>query len=131
MITRRQAVLACATALCCFGADKKTKDSDGVQIRHLPKGAIQPQLALDDRGTLHVVYYTGDAYKGDLTYVRSTDFGQSFSSALRVNSQPGSAVAAGTIRGAQLALGNAGRVHVAWNGSMEAKPEGPLNPDSG
>src|SRR5262249_55744364 len=75
--------------------------------------------------------YTGDAHKGDLNYVRSTDFGKSFSSALRVNSQSGGAVAAGTIRGAQLALGKAGLGHVAWNGSMEARPEGPLNPDSG
>jgi len=37
----------------------------------------------------------------------------------------------GTIRGAQLALGKAGRVHVAWNGSAQALPRGPVNPDSG
>jgi hypothetical protein len=48
-----------------------------------------------------------------------------------VNSQPESAIAAGTIRGAQLAIGKAGRVHVAWNGSQNAEPVGPLNPDSG
>lgn len=40
----------------------------------------------------------------------------------------GTAIAAGTIRGAQLALGRADRVHVAWNGSTDA---GLLNPDSG
>jgi hypothetical protein len=34
-----------------------------------------------------------------------------------VNGQPGSAIALGTIRGAQLALGRNGRVHVCWNGS--------------
>jgi hypothetical protein len=44
---------------------------------------------------------------------------------MRVNSQPGSAIAAGTIRGAQIALGKAGRVHVAWNGSGRAIPKGP------
>ncbi len=131
MMTRRQAALACATAIAGFGAEKRINRGERVQIRRLPESAIQPQLALDDQGTLHLVYYTGDAHKGDLDYVRSADFGKSFSNALRVNSQPGSAVAAGTIRGAQLAAGNRGLVHIAWNGSMQAKPEGPLNPDSG
>jgi len=45
---------------------------------------------------------------------------------LRVNSQPSSAVAMGTIRGAHLAIGRKGRVHVAWNGSMKtARPKNP------
>ena len=58
--------------------------------------------------------------------------GATFSTALRVNSHEGSAIAAGTIRGAQLALGQAGRVHVAWNGSGQPGGiPGPLNPDSG
>ncbi|MEO7649520.1 MAG: hypothetical protein ABIZ80_03565, partial [Bryobacteraceae bacterium] len=48
-----------------------------------------------------------------------------------MNSQPGSAIAVGTIRGAQLALGRNGRVHVARNGSMAAEPKGTTNPDSG
>jgi len=39
---------------------------------------------------------------------------------IRVNSRPGAAVAMGTIRGAQVALGKAGRVHVAWNGAGKA-----------
>ncbi len=64
-------------------------------------------------------------------YARSPDGGATFSPAILVNSQPGSAIAAGTIRGAELALGKAGRVHVAWNGSAQAEPKGPLNPDSG
>ncbi len=51
-----------------------------------------------------------------------------FSRAIRVNSEAGSAIATGTIRGAQIAIGGNGRVHVAWNGS---NPDGPLNPDSG
>jgi hypothetical protein len=84
-------------------------------------------VAVDDSGSLHLVYYTGDAHHGDLFYARSRDGGGRFSSPLRVN-EGGSAIAAGTIRGAQLALGRAGRVHVAWNGSNDA---GPLNPDSG
>ena len=34
---------------------------------------------------------------------------------MRVNSRPATAIAVGTIRGAQIALGKNGRVHVAWN----------------
>src|SRR5205814_404532 len=49
-----------------------------------------------------------------------------FSPPVRVNSQPGSAVATGTIRGAQIALGQGGRIHVAWNGSQKARPVNPI-----
>jgi hypothetical protein len=45
---------------------------------------------------------------------------------LRVNSQDGSAIAIGTIRGGQLAIGKNGRVHVAWNGSGQALPKNPI-----
>src|SRR5262249_21094513 len=37
------------------------------------------------------------------------------------NSQPGSAIATGNIRGAHLAVGKNGRVHVAWMGSGKAE----------
>jgi hypothetical protein len=124
MMTRRQAALVVGAAFSSFGAEK---DTDRVRLYRVPNGGIQPQVALDDRGTLHLVYYTGDAHHGDLLYTRSKDGGASFSTALRVNNG-GTAIAAGTIRGAQLALGKAGRVHVGWNGSTDA---GPLNPDSG
>jgi len=124
MMTRRQVLLACA-------ASAYAGTRDPIRTARIPDNGIQPQVAIDDRGTLHLVYYTGDAHHGDLLYVKSTDGGTTFSRAIPVNSQPGSAVAAGTIRGAQLALGKAGRIHVAWNGSMQAAPPGPLNPDSG
>src|SRR5204863_2287972 len=50
-----------------------------------------------------------------------------FSKPIRVNSQAGSAIAIGNIRGAHLALGRNGRTHVAWmggSGSVKAKIEG-------
>src|SRR5260370_7199659 len=122
MMTRRQAALACATAIAGFGAEKRINRGERVQIRRLPESAIQPQLALDDQGTLHLVYYTGDAHKGDLDYVRSADFGKSFSNALRVNSQPGSAVAAATIPPPPLAAGTPGPVHIPLNSSTQPKP---------
>jgi hypothetical protein len=97
----------------------------------VPGGGIQPQLANDGKSHLHLACYTGDAHGGDLHYAQSTDGGSAFSQPLQVNTQGGSAIAAGTIRGAQSAVGSAGRVHVAWNGSNSAKPGGPVNPDSG
>ena len=99
-----------------------------IQRIAVPNGGIEPQAVVDDKGTIHLVYFLGEAGKGDLFYVRSTDNGASFSAAVRVNSQPGSAVAAGVIRGAQIALGGDGRLHVAWNGTSIARPKGPLNP---
>jgi len=104
-------------------------DTEKIKLIRVPNGGIQPQVALDDRGTVHLIYYTGDSKAGDIYYVTSSDGGNTFSAPLRVNSVPESAIAAGTIRGAQLALGKAGQVHVAWNGSSKATPKGPLNPE--
>lgn len=103
--------------------------SDKIKTVRVPHDGIQPQVAVDDRGTVHLIYYKGEAKAGDIFYVRSKDGGATFSVPLRVNSVPGSAIAAGTIRGAQLAVSKGGQVHVAWNGSTKAEPKGPLNPE--
>jgi hypothetical protein len=89
---------------------------------------LQPQIARDAKGILHLACFKGDPAHGDILYTWSNDDGNTFSSPIRVNSQPGSAVATGTIRGAQIAVGKAGRVHVAWNGSSLALPKGPRHP---
>ena len=44
------------------------------------------------------------------------DFGVTFSKPIPVN-QPGSAMALGNIRGAQMAVGRGNRIHIAWNGT--------------
>ena len=80
---------------------------------------------------MHVLYFAGEPQAGDLFYVQSKDYGQTFSAPVRVNSQPGSAIAIGTIRGGQIAVGRGGRVHVTWNGSDSAKPQGVHNPANG
>ena len=131
MITRRKAVLACAAASTRFVAKIAAGSRETVRVSRVPGGGLQPQVAIDGQGTLHLIYYAGDPQQGDLFYLKSTDGGTTFSRAIRVNSQPGSAIAVGTIRGAQLAVGKDRRVHVAWNGSSDATPAGPLNPDSG
>ena len=102
MLSRRQAALVFGAALTSFAEQQDSQRR--LRMYRVPNGGIQPQVAVDDIGTLHLVYYTGDAHHGDLFYARSNDGGASFSSPVRVN-EGGSAIAAGTIRGAQLALG--------------------------
>lgn len=97
-----------------------------VRLEKTPNKGIQPQVAVDAKGNVHLLYYTGDPRGGDLYYVRR-DAGQTkFTQPLRVNSGAASAVAVGTIRGGQIALGKDGRIHVAWNGAMKAEPKNPL-----
>jgi len=93
-----------------------------VKLLRTPNGGLQPQAAVDELGILHLVYFTGEPQGGDLYYVRRDAGKAEFTSPMRVNSEPGSAVAIGTIRGASLAVGKNGRVHVAWNGRH--KPDG-------
>ncbi len=101
----------------------------GVRLLRIPEAGIQPQVAATAEGGLHLIYFLGDPRRGDIFYVRSRDGGATFSKPVRVNCQQGSAIAVGTIRGAQMAVGRAGRVHVAWNGSAIASPKGPPNPE--
>src|SRR5947207_1746114 len=110
-------ILTAVIALLALGAHGAPE----VRTIRVPDGGIQPQAAVDDAGTLHLVYFKGEPGHGDLFYVRSRDDGKSFSRAIRVNSLDGSAIAVGTIRGAHVAVGKGNRVHVAWNGS--GKPE--------
>jgi hypothetical protein len=115
---RRQLVVSvvCVLSVCTSAAE--IDPARKVSLARVPNAGIQPQVAIDASGMLHMVYYKGDPGHGDLFYVRSRDGGATFSAPLRVNSQPGSAIAAGNIRGAHIALGKGTRVHVAWNGSQ-------------
>ena len=85
-----------------------------------PDEGLQPQAAVDRAGLVHVVYFKGPAAQGDLFYTRLNSVTGRFSGALRVNTHAGSAIATGTVRGAHVALGRNGRVHVAWMGSSVA-----------
>src|ERR1700693_4552409 len=98
-----------------------------VELLKTPDGGIQPQAELDARGTRHLVYLKGDPAAADVFYVRKARGAATFFPPIRVNSQPGSAIAIGSVRGAQLAVGKNGRVHVIWNGSGKAEPKGSSN----
>lgn len=93
-----------------------------VNMLRTPERGIQPQAVMDEKGNLHLLYFTGDPKNGDLHYARRAAGQKDFGDSVRVNSQPESAIAVGTIRGGQMALGKSGRVHVVWNGSGKAQP---------
>jgi hypothetical protein len=92
-----------------------------VRLLRTPGGGIQPQATMDAKGVVHLIYYQGDPAGGDIFYVRRIPGQEDFSKPIWVNSQKGSAIAMGTIRGAQLAVGRNGRVHIAWNGHVPEK----------
>jgi hypothetical protein len=98
-----------------------------VAVLRVPNHGIQPQVAVDGQGVVHMIYFRGDPAHGDVFYVRSVKGKEPFSSPIQVNSTSGSAIAIGNIRGPQMAIGKNGRVHVAWNGSDKATPKGPSN----
>ena len=94
-----------------------------VEYQRLPAGALQPLAVTEDTGTVHLVWLQGEPNACDVFYQKLPGGRTNGTAPVRVNSQPGSAVAIGTIRGAQLAVGRNGRVHVAWNGSSKAEPK--------
>jgi len=98
-----------------------------VSLLKTPNRGIQPQTVVDAAGNLHLLYFEGTPGNGNLMYLRRDTGKKDFTTPLRVNSQDGSAIATGTIRGGHLALGKNGRVHVAWNGSMKAEPKHPIS----
>ena len=88
-----------------------------VTLMRTPGSGIQPQVAVDRKGVLHLIYFSGDPSAGDVYYVRKAPGTPEFSKPVRANSVPGSAIAVGSVRGPHLAVGTDGRVHVAWMGA--------------
>lgn len=108
------------TSSCQTNSDRKK-----VELIRTPHEGIQPQAAVDENGVLHLIYFKGAASAGDIYYVKKAPGDKSFSSPIQVNSQAASAIATGSVRGAHIAVGRGGRVHVAWMGSNSAEPKGP------
>ena len=110
-------------AMCIDGRPSATGGAHrSVTVFRLPGGGIQPQAAVDATGRAHIIYFRGEPAHGDLFYITSADGGRTFGDPIRVNSTAGAAIATGTVRGGQLAVGGSGRVHVAWNGSRSIRP---------
>lgn len=119
--------------LVAMGADLQAAPSKPELELRVPAGGIQPQAVGDASGAIHLLYFTGDPRGGDLRYTFRRSDDSEWRPSIRVNSVEGSAMAVGTIRGGQIAMGRGGRVHVAWMGSGKAvpaqvggKPESPM-----
>jgi hypothetical protein len=98
-----------------------------IRLLRTPNKGIQPQVVVDSEGMLHMIYFRGDASAGDIEYVRRAPGEKVFSSPIRVNSRLRSALAVGTVRGPQMALGREGRIYVVWFGSQK-EPGGRNDP---
>jgi hypothetical protein len=113
--TEQQQSSRVSSALRDEEADAPT--SSRVKLLPVPDGGIQPQAINDSAGTVHLIYFKGQSPRaGDLYYVRRQAGQDHFSDPIRVNSRPGTVCAVGSVRGGQIALGKAGRVHIVWNG---------------
>ncbi|MBN9688645.1 MAG: exo-alpha-sialidase [Verrucomicrobia bacterium] len=124
MPTNHPTLFACLRQLALFVVltVAVAQASAAVSFERLPESGLQPQAVATPDGTVHLIYLTGEAKASDIIYRRRATEG-GWSEPLKVNSQAGSAVAIGTIRGPQLALGRNGRANVVWNGSQSAEPK--------
>jgi hypothetical protein len=113
--------------LCAVVAAPARADEKLVTVVKTPGKGLQPQALVDANGIVHLLYFQGEPRGGNLFYARRQAGAAEFGRPMRVNSQDGSAIAVGTIRGGHLALGKNGRVHVAWNGaSGTVQPKNPI-----
>lgn len=108
----------------CLAASFIALDGAELVAQRAPNEGIQPQAVISG-SSIHMIYYAGVPQGGDVFYVERTAGADAFSAPIRVNSAQGSAVAMGSVRGAHLAVGRDGWVHVAWNGSQQATPKAP------
>jgi hypothetical protein len=122
--TRRSFLLKCAGAVMA-APGLAASSGNGPLVVRTPGNGLQPQTVVDANGLIHMVYLAGDPAAADVFYAQKTTGDGAFSTPLRVNDQLGAAIALGTVRGARIAIGREGRIHVAWNGSSKANPKGP------
>src|SRR5882672_5610890 len=99
----------------CLAVAISASAAPQVTLLRTPNRGIQPQAVLSADGTVHLIYFGGTPEGGDTFYTKAPANSENFPPAIRVNTRPNSVMATGTIRGAQVALGKNGRVHVAWN----------------
>jgi hypothetical protein len=109
-------ILGMGSAIAVYSMHASAPAIPQITLLRTPHDGIQPQTALARNGLLHMIYFKGDASAGDIEYVRRGPAEKDFSQPIRVNSEPGSAVAIGAVRGPQLAAGRNGRAYVIWFG---------------
>ncbi|HLB30577.1 MAG TPA: hypothetical protein VJN91_03525, partial [Gammaproteobacteria bacterium] len=112
----RLLILLCLASFpVCQALPQQISPAPAIRLEPVPDHGIQPLLATDARGTVHLIYFKksapgGTERRGRL-YYRSYDQGR-WSPALRVSSRPFDHQDA--IARASFALDSDGRVHVTW-----------------
>jgi hypothetical protein len=94
-------------------ASTETHPQDVTTLR-VPNEGQNPELAIDARGILHLVYGRGN----DAWYTQSANRGRTWREPVKINSHP-AIVTVGGERGPRLALGKEGTIHVAWTGNYK------------
>jgi hypothetical protein len=111
------------TGICLISTSLSVVHAESkVKLMKTPNEGVQPKIIVDSSDNIHLIYYKGDAEAGDIYYTRK-ESGGDFIEPIRINSVSHSAIAMGTIRGAQFAVDRKQRVHVVWNGSGLTKQE--------
>jgi hypothetical protein len=93
-----------------------------VRPERVPDGGLQPDALVDAQGRVRLVYLRGDPKAADIRFVTRGPGRGAWSRPQTVNSEPGAAVALGSVRGPRIALGASGILHVVWNGSSGVPP---------
>lgn len=88
-----------------------------VRVEAVPDHGIQPETAAEPDGTVHLVYLQGEPGDSSVRYCQRKE-GQDWSAAIPVSLKH-KGVAAGTIRGPQIAVDPKGAVHVIWHGAAQ------------
>jgi hypothetical protein len=109
-------ILLILSILCCLPLPAQA----GARCEAVPEKGLQPEVVVSSDGTVHLVYLRGDPQAAEVRYTWRKA-GEAWHPSLTVNTIAGSAIAIGTIRGPQLALGKNGTVHVLWNGTATGK----------
>ena len=89
-----------------------------VTLLNVPNEGVQPQALMDTGGKLHLLFLAGPPADSDVFHTTLNPQTKIFTKPQRVNQIAGSAVAMGSIRGAQGAWGRDGRLHVVWNAKV-------------
>lgn len=85
-----------------------------VRVVQLPDEALVPEVAVDSKGSLHVVYGKDD----NAFYTRSVDDGKNFELSIQLTIPEATAVVGGE-RGPKIAIGKDDAIHVVWFNKKE------------
>ena len=102
--------------MCCWAvrplaAQEPLSDVAEAEVHKVrpPEGAIAPDVAVDAKGVIHMVYGSGE----NAFFVRSQNNGMTWSTAVKVNDGAKVSTTMGE-RGPKIAIGQDGAIHVVW-----------------